>query len=266
MRGPIVVGTDLQPRADRAVDRALQLGAQWGTEVVVVHAAHPDEDRERTEQRVRDSLPHGADGVRLHIGTGDPADLICAAATQAGASLIVLGVARYNSFLDYVLGSTVDQVLRRTDAPVLVVKQRPRGEYRRILGTTDLHGPSRIALDHAVSLFPDQRIGLLHAWFLPFDGWQSGDEARERMRVAEQKVFDEFLDTLSPQTRAAVEPQLAYGPPLTALQDAVERGRVDLVVIGSHGEGALRRATIGSTAGDLLRSLPVDILLVTPKR
>jgi len=33
-------------------------------------------------------------------------------------------------------------------------------------------------------------------------------------------------------------------------------------VLGTHGESALRHATIGSTASELLRRLPIDTLII----
>lgn len=38
MTRPIVVATDFSARADRAIDHALMLGAQWRAPVALVHA------------------------------------------------------------------------------------------------------------------------------------------------------------------------------------------------------------------------------------
>ena len=70
MHGPIVVGTDMRAGADRAIDRALQLGQEWGVTVTAVHAydpAHAGLDAAEPEQRLLGVLPHHDVPVTLRL-------------------------------------------------------------------------------------------------------------------------------------------------------------------------------------------------------
>jgi Universal stress protein family len=42
-------------------------------------------------------------------------------------------------------------------------------------------------------------------------------------------------------------------------------GRADLVILATHGHGALKRALVGATAGTVVRNAPCPVLLVPPK-
>lgn len=267
MRGPIVVGTDFRAQADRAIDRALQLGQDHGVEVIAVHARDPgDEDapsEDELERRMRAVLPHPDAPVAFRFPAGEADEAINEVAREVGASLIVLGVARYNDVKDYFLGTAVDRIIRETPVPVLVVKNRPQGPYRRIFTPSDFHPPSRIALEHSADLFPKCALGVVHAFHVPFEGWQKAEYVRDDTRQAEQRVFDEFMQELRPETRDRVTQHLLYGNLQAVLSSALEDPQRDLVVIGTHGESGLRHATIGGTASELLRTIPADTLVVT---
>ncbi len=266
MSGKIVVGTDFRAEADRAIDRALKLGEEWDAEVVLVHALDPTlgdpPSRGELDRRMRSVLPDPEAKITFRYPL-ERADLaIASVAKEEDASLTVLGVARFNSMKDFLLGTAVDYVIRHSQVPTLVVKKRPVKPYRRIACATDFYPPSRQALETAADLFPDATFELIHAYHVPFEGWQKAEYVRKDVEKAERKVFDEFMTELRPETRDRVTPRLVYGSPGGALRKDIRESEADLLVLGTHGESALRHATIGSTANELLRSLPIDTLVV----
>lgn len=270
MPSKIVVGNDFRAEADRAIDRALELAKEWGSEVVLVHALDPalgdPPTRGELDKRMRSVLPDSDIEVtfRYPIERADYA--IASVAKEEGASLIVLGVARFNSIKDFLLGTAVDYVIRHSPVPVLVVKTRAISPYRRIACATDFYTPSRVALEKAAELFPRADFQLIHAYHVPFEGWQKAEYVRKDVEKAERKVFDEFLEEIDPETRKRVTTHLVYGSPSGALRKDIRESEADLLVLGTHGESALRHASIGSTANELLRSLPIDTLVVTDSK
>lgn len=266
MGGKIIVGTDFRAEADRAIDRALQIGSEWGVEVVLVHALDPALTHVPLEaeldRQMRSVLPDPNAKVTFRYPIERADFAISSIADKESASLIVLGVARFNNIKDYLLGTAVDYVIRHSSVPALVVKNRPNRPYRRITCATDFHSPSHHALEKAADLFPDATIDLIHAYHVPFEGWLNTDLARKDVEMAKGKVFDEFMKDLRPETRARVTPRLLYGSPGGALRRDIDHTQSDLLVVGTHGESTLRHATIGSTASELLRSLAIDTLVV----
>ena len=266
MVGKIVVGTDFRAEADRAIDRALKLAEQWDAEIVLVHALDPGlgepPPRSELDRRMRTVLPETDRTVifRYPIERADYA--IASVAEEVEASLIVLGVARFNSMKDFLLGTAVDYVIRHSPVPVLVVKNRPRYPYDSIACATDFYPPSRLALEKTAEMFPKAGIQLIHAYHVPFEGWQNAEYVRKDVEKAERKVFNEFLGKIGDETRKRVTPHLVNGSTGGALRKDLRESEAELLVLGTHGESALRHATIGSTANELLRSLPIDTLVV----
>src|SRR5690606_30715182 len=172
----ILLATDLGARSDRALDRAIQLAGQWQVPLHVVHAAPRDaagawsaaDTLASIRQRIRRDLDHAGVEAGIHVEEGEPAAVILEVARRERCDLVVVGDA------DDVpgrrlLGNTVDTVVRSAPASVLVVKQRPRDAYRRVLVGTDLTPESRHGLETAAALFPDARFTLLHALDIPYE-------------------------------------------------------------------------------------------------
>jgi nucleotide-binding universal stress UspA family protein len=288
-RGPpktIVFASDLSSRCDRALDRTAQLANAWGAKVVVVHVLDPREESP-SQSRLEDlpswrRPPNRADVVRaqirrdvignlpdfeVRVEEGDPASRIDAVARAVGADLIVIGVARDETFGRYLLGATVDRLVRHTPVPVLVVKRRAR-PYREILVATDFSESSRHALDAAVSFFPDAPKTLLHAFEVPFASFLDTGNFREQFRVMEHEACEAFVAgaALTPEQQRNLKVLVEHGAPERMVRAYMQDRDVDLVVLGTHGRSATFDALIGSTARRILEAAPGDVLLVREPR
>ena len=270
MTGPIIVATDFSARADRAIDRALQLGAEWNARVILLHAVKQkaeEVDQAALDAAMESVLPHGMPGtedVEFVYVEGEPPEAIAQAAEQFEARLIVLGPARYNSLGDYFLGTAVDHVLRHCRQPVLIVKQRPHRRYGTIVAPSDLSPPSAEALRLALDWFDEARLRVAHACHIPFDAWQRDADVKGDLLASETRRTSDFLDglDLSAAERQRVTPTVVAGSVHDAVNGTVRECEADLVVIGSHGESGFRHATIGSKASALLETTRVDTLMV----
>lgn len=262
----VLVATDLSPRCDRAVDRAALLARAWQTRLTVLHvlekkgkgAAQP------TEANVRSALPDPMIDADILMPAGSPPATIAATAKETGSGLIVTGVARFNDVQDYILGTAVDYIIRHAEAPVLVVKQRPRGPYRTVLVATDLSAPSRAALVRAADLFPDAALHLVHASQLPYESWLDSKEARTELQADVRHRLDEFLahPDVPQALRDRVQIHLDYGEVAPVIDKALTETRADLLVLGAVGASGLVQAALGSTTASLLAWVPQDTLVV----
>lgn len=265
---PILVATDLSARSDRAIDRATFLAQQWGVRLFVLHALEPgsrlEAKPELAEQAIRAALPDPEADVGIVPAIGPAPTVIVEAAASAGCGLIVTGVARFNHVSDFLIGTAVDHVIRHATAPVLVVKQRPHGPYPSILVATDYSSCSRQALLTAAALFPDAALHLIHAYHVPYEGWQRSDEVKQEVTREAQVELGAFVqDPAIPDTvRARISARLGYGEPHTVVWDAADDVRANLIVFGTHGRSEFIPAVIGSMAEELLRCVPHDTLMV----
>ena len=107
-------------------------------------------------------------------------------------------------------------------------------------------------------------VEVVHAWSLPTVGTSvgaglilDGVQLEESARIELQHAM-----SLADVDGASVVPTLVCGPPATVLAQ-VARG-ADLLVVGSHGRGALARAFLGSVSQRLAQHPPCPVVIVPP--
>lgn len=276
----ILLATDLTSRCDRAFDRAVQLARQWDAQLHVLHAiesqppappvgvdpqsyarAHPD-----PEPAVRKALLRLAHGMPacIHVETGVAAEAILAVTVREACDLIVLGESR-----DQLVGpmeSTLEQVVRKAPVSTLVVRSRPRGEYRRLVVGTDFTDEAWQALAWSVACFPGALIWWVHASWLPYAAWLdrttavADDAPRKHARLRARLDESGFADRMPP-----IQVHVEAGQPASVLRRCAEDIEADLMVLGAHERGMLFDAVVGSTRS-ILRGTPGDVLVVRALR
>lgn len=274
----VLLATDLSARCDRALDRAVQLAQQWQAQLVAVNVAEsmqtPDmvlnwaygaeEDNLLIlRQQLREDMADAEMPVSIKVVKGEPAGSIVEAAGSEACELIVTGMARSEPFGRFILGTTVEKLVRLANQPVLVVRKRPHGPYRRILVATDFSRASSLALGTALKLFPGQSIVLFHAVKQNLVELASEKPQTLQVSPAFQAQADEFHDAmgLSSEVRARITLHVEAGRLESALTQYVRLHSIDLVVIGSRGQSSLMAGLVGSSASKLLHWLPCDTMI-----
>jgi nucleotide-binding universal stress UspA family protein len=223
--------------------------------------------KRRIREGLRAELGEVVEQATILIEEGEPADVIERAVASLGIDLIVTGIAREGPFASrpVILGKTVERLLRRMAVPILIVRNRPRAPYGGVLVTTDFSEPSANALQVAMSFFPDQTLHVLHAFQLPGPGVLT-DRPRqvESFRQTHAMELAAFLNSmvLPAEARGRLITLVEEGHPAQLVREYVRDRDADLVVLGTHGRGAMLEALVGSTAKSILSSLPCDALVV----
>jgi nucleotide-binding universal stress UspA family protein len=275
----ILVATDLSPRSDRALDRAVRLAGE-GRRLVVLHVI--DEDlpsalthAQRTEayhllQQQIDRHPAGAPAdLVVDVELGRTPETILDKIEEHEAGLVVIGTHRHGGLMDWFRGTTAERLLRHAEAPVLMVKERPLEPYRRIVVAVDFSVYSRRAVALARQLVLDGSLLLVHAFDLPFaaaaERQHMSATARARHEASLRRMIDEqleaFLRTFEPPL-PPLRTVMREGAPRPVIAEAVAQAQADLLVVGTHGRTGVARALLGSVAADLLREPPCDVLAV----
>ena len=276
----ILLATDLSARCDRALDRAAQLARQWQLPLLVVHAAPRTSESwpvaddapswrqapDRTaaiERQIRRDLGERIDELSIHVAEGDPAAVILAATAREGGDLVVLGAAPSGS-LGGLLGNTAEQLVRKSPASLLVVKNRPHGAYRHILVGTDFTAESRHGLGTAVALFPGAELVLMHALDIPYQSlWLDPAHRQDFVRM-ELSTMEAFIAgaALPDDVRQRIQPLIEHGHPEIMLRNYVLEKDADLTVIGALNRNLAFHMLIGGTARRIVHAVPGDILVV----
>ena len=272
----LLLATDLSARCDRPLERAKQLAEEFSLPLValtvhegpqapgeVLQWLDGDAGRALRERAARAEFAREFAGSPLQavqrFAAGPAAGAILDTAATLPGAIVVAGASQHETLGELLLGSTVEKLARSLAQPLLVVRQRVRGPYRRIMVATDFTAASRLALETAARLFPQRRITVFHVHDgdLPVPG---APDAAPRARLSR------FLDgcALPPGARAMLDPVVGEGEVSSQLVRHVVDNNVDLAVLGLHEESALTRLLTGSRSEHLLQAVVCDTLLVRP--
>ena len=141
--------------------------------------------------------------------------------------------------------------------------------FTRIMLMTDFSKPSDLALEYALALARryDARIYLTHiinadAYHMAEPGLAEMTYQRMR-RAAEQGVADILI---SGKLRGIPhETLLCEGTLWPTVERLIQERGIDLVVIGTHGRGQLKKLFIGSVAEEVFRQANCPVLTVGPR-
>lgn len=275
----ILVATDLSPRAQKAIARAIMLAAEQGAALTILHVLTAETGNKVRQRQValqvekdlrRDiaTLSSAQDGrATIRVVTGTPFVEIIRRARQEAADLILVGAHGAQFIKDLLVGTTMEKIVRKGDRPVLAVKRPVRAPYHRVLVATDFSDPSRQALRLGLRLAPGAKIYLLHAYQgLEGQLWRAdmtkSQILRYRHRVAQQsrEQMKDFIRRMDLNGRSIVR-LLRYGRAPHVITAAAQRLRPELVCVGSVGRTGVPQILLGSVAEHVLREVSCDILV-----
>ncbi|MFL9824197.1 universal stress protein [Rhodoplanes sp. SY1] len=282
----VTVATDFSARSQRALRRAGLIARTTGCAVTLVHVVDDEQPDSliavERDEAVRIMAGLTATTAELRdvrcealVVTGEAFQGILRAAESRGSDLIVMGPHRRQLLRDIFVGTTVERVIRSGPFPVLMVNGPVAGPHVRPLAAIDLSESSVRAVRTALALglvaadmlavvhtFTAAGKGKLAAVDVP--GAVLGDYvARERDQV--RRDLSVFLEA-SRLTVVETAVHLVEDAPFDAIGRVAGELGADLVIVGTHGRGALARLLLGSVAEAVLRSLDVDVLAVPPLR
>jgi nucleotide-binding universal stress UspA family protein len=291
----ILAATDLSPAGDPVLRAAGAIALRAGAVLHVIHAFDLPPSPYLDAQKGETTFPGRIESARLALQAqvertvpagvtiAEPRIEIYAAhraisehAAALGAGLVVIGPHTHAGLAANVLGSTADRLLRTLQAPCLIVRCDFALPLRRVLVPVDLSETARPALVHALrwadtlghsgqSPSRDTEVVVVHVvptqaeWpELPFDYATVAPGVNAEVAAA-------FQAAGSPR-HVVVREEVFWGEqPAVEIVGLAQREWMDLVVVATHGHGALARALVGSTASAIARRAPCSVLLVPPR-
>lgn len=97
-----------------------------------------------------------------------------------------------------------------------------------------------------------------------FAGGITSPQELDQAWKASQESADHALDLTAAalDTTVTIERLIEDGPPGVAICDVANERRVDVIVIGSRGRGAIKRALLGSVSTHVVHNAPCPVLVV----
>ena len=290
----IVIAVDGSEEARRAARRGLQLARVFDATVTVLSvveqkalqltetSAEKTRLRERGEEALTEIEELASElgcPVTTTLTEGKPAVQISEYADEQDADLIVVGRQGLTGLGRRLLGGVTEQVLHRSDVPVLVVSggdhdSGRESDYARILVTTDGSENAEVAIPHGIAIAQryDSDVHVLNVVDLQAAGgvFNAGGLEKEfvdRLDARGQDAVDRAADNIeetAPEltVKTAVERTTSFEGAAAGVREYVEENEIDLVVMGSHGRSNLRRQLLGSVASTVLRTVDVPVLVV----
>jgi nucleotide-binding universal stress UspA family protein len=292
---PVVVGYDGSPQsqdavtwaAGEAMSRQCQLMVVTAVELPVIamglppraeltpgHAAVEEQalrayvERQLTEvvDRTRQAWPSLHVDCRMEIG---PSGAALAQVAEA-AELVVVGASGHGALPRMLLGSTAAGLAHQCARPVVVVRN-----------AEDRHGPVVVGVDGSSTSarairfafdFADRHgheVLAVHAWSdLPLDALAAvrlWDEDRAAIESKGEQVLAESLSGHAERhPNVAVRRLVTFESPARALAEHAENAT--LLVVGSHGRGALGRMLLGSVSHAMIYHAPCSVAVVRAPR
>ncbi len=272
MSEKIIVGVDGSPASTSAVDwvadRALDptLGPETRVEflTVIESVRMPHGQRLVTPRAPYDQLQHTvasrAEGLTptFTIVEGNPSRALIIASRRA--DLLVLGSARGRA----PHGTTDLRVAGRAECPTVVVPLGwAPGRTGVVCGWTD-DGTADAALEFAAreARRTSSPVTIVHAWRMPV---LAGYEATGMEFTDIADLAGVLLEEVAARLRSAhpgveILTRLVAGSPAAALTELAREAA--LVVVGSHGRGALGGLILGSVSHDVLMSMPSPVAII----
>lgn len=283
----ILIPTDFSSGAKRAVERATHLPLGAKSQIHLVHVLPSGAPQTELETQAREHLARAASLIHKKaraaggrppvvvekVLIGEPYVEIIRYAREADAELIVLGCKGAGISIGKVLGTTAARVMHMSDTPVLIVRTRPRGPYRRPLMALPLD-PSARALATLTIRIAESGLRVLpavRAYNVPFAGFISaGTDAEPSLH--HRQCREEAEAALAEQVQSLarhgirVNPVLRHGDARPAIIAEAARKRADLIALGTHARSGIAHALVGSVAEWIAANAASDVLIARPVR
>jgi nucleotide-binding universal stress UspA family protein len=277
----ILVAVDLTESSSEVLRSAADLALASGAQLNIVHAHEEpalavERDLLASQRKVHEKrkglmdalgadLPRSVAVGTVRVQIGSAADVILAESRETEADVIILGVHRNRGIADRLLGSTAELVLRHAGVPCLLLNGPLQVPTRRIVVPSDLSAAAKralvAALEWAEAICPsDGDISIAHVLDTSVEV--------ETAPWAEQEIQTDLLTAASEGNREAgtslpVTPIILRGDdPVRSLLDHAQAVSAGLIVMGTHGDGMLVRALLGSVSSAMVRRSPLPVLLV----
>jgi universal stress protein A len=141
-------------------------------------------------------------------------------------------------------------------------------EWKKICCAVDFSQPSRVALEGAADLARrfQAELTLVHAVSAPApaasDILVSSAGMAELAAEEEGHALEAWRSEAEQRVGAPVHASLVSGDPAAAIVQYARDQRCDLLVIGTHGRGGIRRVMLGSVAERAVRRAECPVLVI----
>lgn len=286
MYDQILFPTDGSRGASDVLDYVIDIATERDATVHVLNVADPalvfqpqrdiidalEREGEAFVRDVADRIQQRGVETITEVQTGEPYRTIVDYAASQDIDLVVMPTHGRQGLERFLLGSTTERVLRRSDVPVLTIRPNDDDDctttypYQNVLTPTDGSNCAQEAVKIAgdVATITGAALHLLTV----IDIASVGVDVRSDIHTAQlEETADKILeDATALAETTGVEPiaeTVEYGPSVhKTILSYIEDHDIDLVVVGTHGRTGFDRYVLGSVTEYLVRTSPIPVLTI----
>ncbi len=278
----VLVAIDRSAMAEEVLKRAISVTKKKDAQLIVMHVVEPpfmespyfksideDEIRNKITDQINQLNMRTNVEYYLFVEFGSVADAITLKAQKTNADLLIVGSHGKGNIASEHFGSTTLKLIQSTHIPVLIVKNKIKQIYQKMLAPTDLSDYSKESILFANALFTKPSRKYIFA-FRNIDELQAmtyrindkeAEELREITAIRAKTEFKKFVKEVGEGEMALIDFKASINEDLLAY---IKKDKADLLVLGSKGVDNLNSFVFGSTASYLVQRSPIDVLVYVP--
>lgn len=284
----ILFPTDGSDGADVVFDHVLDLAITHDSTVHILNVADTTQESvvqirgnvidllEREGEQVVQRAAAKAEERRVDTVTevlqGQPYTTVVEYASARDMDLIVMPTHGRRGLERFLLGSTTERVVRRSEVPVLTIRPDDDSSivhpYQDVLVPTDGSDCANQALALGVDVADAEgaALHLLSAIAIPILGIDvRPDIQMDQLERSAKELLTESAKFAEDAGVEVTSKTVDDGPSISkVILEYIEEHGVDLVVIGTHGRTGIDRYLLGSVTDYLVRTSPIPVLTVRP--
>lgn len=281
----ILCAVDFSPCSRLTSHYARQLAETCGSDLALLHvkpsiaevyeniapelASYISHDDSSLQETFNDFSGDWAGRYEKIISTGVPHEEIIHTAENLHADLIVIGAKGLSRLERFLLGGTVEKVVRRAPCPVLTVHDGdPHLPLENILFATDLSAYANEAWPLAVNLAQElkSKVHIVHILELHHHRRRRDEAMHAAVHQLEAKIKKQLQETLDlagvDYEISVAEKSNGVAPGLFEMADSL---RTDLIIMPAHGKRPLAHSFIGGNTERVVRMAHCPVLTVRHK-
>lgn len=273
----ILMPVDVNDISKEQISAAVKIAQEFNSEVAIMYVLpdsdlHPDVENllkkyiSETFNKILQSLENENVACSPPITKkGNPVSNILEVAANEKVNLVLVssGISKEND--NFKLGTTAEKIVQLSDIPVWVVKAGQEFNMNKIMCPVDFSDPSKRALRNAILLSKNFNATLnILGVFEPFFTSSpriNFDQKKENKKLKQQfeKKMEAFLGDFSLKgLNHKVE--IAVGVPHDRILKGIQKGDIDMLVIGTNGRSGFSRMLLGSVTEKVIREVPCSFV------
>ncbi len=278
----ILVAIDNSAMAEEALKRAISIAEEKDAQLIVIHVIESpfmespyvqSIDKEVLKKKITEQIDQLNKQANieyiLFVLSGSAFGAIIEMAQKSKADLLIVGSHGKSDINSRHFGSTTLKLIQTTHIPVLIVKNRVKTIYQKVIAPTNLSDYSKESILFTNTLFAKPSRKYLYAFEtmseLSAMTYHISNEQRRaaivEMTADAKTALTEFVQEVGGGEIALTDFTASINEDLLAY---ITNDKADLLVLGSKGVDNLNSFVFGSTASYLVQRSPIDVLVYVP--